>query len=211
MRKAMIAVALACLAAPISAPISAQDTADPQTDAQWLAWVPAAEMVEMPALVFEESERTAADYNQFFYFHRADTTFATALADLRACDGFSRDLSREGNSSFAHIVEGARRGGRAGGGALGAPLGGALGGAIGRSIAQGPAEREELRKKYRINIRRCMFLSGYARYGLTERLWKDLAFDIADDDLTEEERQRSLLAQARAASAGLPVGAMLGL
>ena len=55
--------------------------------------VPDEAKVVLPKLDVVTTEADAADFDKYFYFHRADTAFPVALADLRECDGYARGLS----------------------------------------------------------------------------------------------------------------------
>jgi hypothetical protein len=83
-------------------------------------------------------------------------------------------------------------------------MAGALGGAIGSAMADaifGSAERRRLR---RVNLRTCMGFKGYARFGLNKDLWQSFNFEEGNRTVPDEERQKYLQMQAKAAIAGRP-------
>jgi len=162
--------------------------------------VPTADSVDMPELAFEEQQSDIDSYEKYYYFHRPDTDFATALTDIRECDGHARGLFR-GNSSVdmgpAMIQYGV--------------LGGAVGGILGAAIGDAIYGSAEIRRKRRINMRRCMFFKGYGRYGLEKGLWEEFNFEEGNSSVPEEDRQRMLTQQALVASGPQPTAQELGL
>ncbi len=58
-----------------------------------LTAIPDQASVVMPELTFAATPEIEAVYDKYYYFHRADTNFTTALADLRECDAFARGLT----------------------------------------------------------------------------------------------------------------------
>lgn len=201
MRFAILA-ASAMLAA--ATPAVAQDTAEattarkPANDAEWRAWMPEEAAISMPALVFAESPEDATNYQKYYYFHRPDTSFADALADIRQCDEFARGLY--GGDYYPNPAYTALYG-----------VGGALGGAIGGAMAQAIYGSAEERRKRRVNMRRCMSFKGYQRYGLSKDLWQEFNFEEGNREVPEAERQRMLAMQAKVASGPLPSTKGLGL
>lgn len=170
------------------------------TDVDWMAWVPVQDTVERPELAFEERQSDIDNYEKYYYFHRQDTEFETALADIRECDAHARGLFR-GNSSVdmgpAMIQYGV--------------LGGAVGGILGAAIGDAIYGSAEIRRKRRINMRRCMFFKGYDRYGLDKDLWEEFNFEEGNSSVLEEDRQRMLAQQALVASGPQPTAQELGL
>jgi hypothetical protein len=191
-------VAVAMLAA--AAPAVAQDGAGakPVTDVEWRAWVPDQAAVSMPALAFAERPEDASNYQKYYYFHRADTSFADALTDIRQCDEFARGLY--GGDYYPDPAYTAMYG-----------VGGALGGAIGGALAQAIYGSAEERRKRRVNMRRCMSFKGYERYGLSKDLWEKFNFEEGNRSVPEAERQQMLAMQAKVASGPLPSTEGLGL
>lgn len=154
--------------------------------------------VKMPKLDFTPAPTDAADYDKYYYFHRADTDFATAYADILECDGYARGL-------IAHV------------GDVQVPypytytLGGAIGGALGNVFAAAVFGSGEKRRVRRMNMRACMHFKGYARYGLSKALWNEFNFEEGLSGVKDEERAAYLQQQARVASSAAPQGKELGL
>ncbi len=188
MKLRVIAVALACA----SAPVLAQNAAAPQTDAEWRAWVPNPASQTMPDLSFVESESDIENYDKYFYFHRADTTFPEALRDVRECDARARRMWRGEAADKQEIAAG--------------PYG--LVGAAAQAFIFGPAQDRLFR---RANLRRCMFFKGYSRYGLAKPNWEAFNFQRVDGDLVEADIQAMLVRQALVASGPAPEAKALGL
>jgi len=145
----------------------------------------------LPDLNFTPSPQAAEDFDKYFYFHRAETDFATAYADLQECDGYARGLSfRTVGGPVPYPYAGT--------------LAGALGGAIGSALADavwGSAERRRLR---RVNMRTCMGFKGYRIYGLPKSIWEQFNFEEGNAHIEEGRRQQLLQLQARAASGPAP-------
>jgi hypothetical protein len=140
--------------------------------------------IPLPELAFQPSPEAEADYDKYFYFHREDTDFATAYADLRECDGFARGLSARGTPVYGTGI-----------------FGDAIGSAISDAI-YGSAERRRLR---RLNMRTCMGFKGYRIYGLPKELWQRFNFEEGNAHIPDGERQRLLRIQARVASGPTPL------
>lgn len=154
--------------------------------------------IKMPELAFKPGPNDTGNYDKYFYFHRADTDYATAFADIAECDGYARGLqSGDHYVDTPYIYQGT--------------LGGALGSAIGNAIAAaifGSAEKRRLR---RMNLRSCMHFKGYGRYGLSKDLWTEFNFEEGLSGVTEAVRLERLKRQALVASAAKPQGEELGL
>ena len=152
--------------------------------------------VPLPDLAFEPDEEDVRNYDKYFYFHRADTDFETAYADLQECDAHARGFTYYAGTTVPIYQFGV--------------LGGALGGAIGSVMADaiwGSAERRRMR---RVNMRVCMGFKGYRTYGLPKDLWQQFNFDEGLTQVEERRRQRLLQIQARVASGPTPeVGEMV--
>ncbi len=141
--------------------------------------------IPMPELAFTPDEESQRNYFKYFYFHRADTDFATAYADIRECDDYTRDLAIRGN---------------------GAMFGGGLLGAIAADAISGAGARREQR---RMIMRTCMGYKGYSAFGLRKDLWEAFNFDEGNSSPPEPQRQAMLRVQARVASGPRPtVGEM---
>jgi hypothetical protein len=153
--------------------------------------------IEIPDLAFEETQSEIDNYEKYFYFHRDETDFETALADIRECDDYARGLSftagnQPANYPYAGTV----------GGALGSAIGSALSDAI-----HGSAER---RKQRRLNLRTCMFFKDYKRYGLTKDIWVQIGFEEGNGLLSDAERAPFILKQAKIASGPKPLAKDMG-
>lgn len=138
----------------------------------------------LPDLNFTPDADAINSYDKYFYFHRAETEFATAYADIQECDNYARGLGVRVNSGYAL------------GGALGTPLGNAISDAI-----YGSAARRALR---RVNMRNCMGYKGYTAYGLPKSIWEQFNFEEGNSHVPEDRRQQFLRLQARAASGPEP-------
>jgi len=156
--------------------------------------------IAMPDLSFTPNAGDARDYDKYFYFHRADTDFATAYADLQECDNYARGLPRRslGYAATPYPYNGTMAG------ALGGALGNALAGAI--ANARFSAQRRQQR---RVIMRTCMRFKGYQAFGLRKSLWENFNFEEGNRRVEEGERQRLLQLQARVASGPRPTVAEL--
>lgn len=153
--------------------------------------------IPLPDLTFVPDEEDIRNYQKYFYFHRADTDFASAYADLQECDGYARGL--------AYSV---------GGGPVPYPyagtVAGAIGGAIGSAMADAIFGSAERRRQRRLNMRTCMTFKGYRTYGLRKSLWEEFNFEEGNTRVEEARRQRLLQIQARVASGPTPqIGEMV--
>ena len=144
--------------------------------------------IPMPELTFVPDEEIQRNYFKYFYFHRADTAFESAYADLRECDDYTRDLA-------------ARVGYTGGGGLVGGLFGSVLANAI-----HGSAER---RMQRRVIMRTCMGFKGYTAFGLRKDLWEAFNFDEGNSSPSETRRQEMLMMQARVASGPRPAAGEL--
>ncbi len=143
-------------------------------------------MVTVPELAFSETPETTQTYDKYFYFHRDGTTFETAYADVRECDGFARGLtSGTTHNSVYSPSAGA--------------LGNAVGGAIGTAVADAVFGSAQRRVQRRTNMRVCMGYKGYQRYGLPRDIWKQFNFEEGNSAPTENARQLFLQQQAKIA------------
>jgi hypothetical protein len=175
-----------CVAQPVlgQQPVALGRAIDPST-------------IPLPNLSFVPDEEDIRNYDKYFYFHRAETDFATAYADIQECDGYARGLSH-----------------RVAGGPVPYPyagtVAGAIGGAIGSAMADAIFGSAERRRQRRLNMRTCMTFKGYRTYGLRKSLWQEFNFDEGLGSVEEERRQRLLQMQARAASGPAPqIGEMV--
>lgn len=154
--------------------------------------------VTMPDLQFSETPQDIADYDKYYYFHRAETSFEAALADLRECDGFASGL----NSSVTYQAVPYPYAGT---------MGGAIGGVVGNALAEAIYGSAEKRRVRRVNMRRCMGYKGYARFGLQKDLWQKFNFEEGLSKKPGETRQIMLAQQAKVASGERPTAKELGL
>lgn len=154
--------------------------------------------VKMPVLAFTPGATDAASYDKYYYFHRPDTDFVTAYADLRECDGYARGLSSGiGYTETPYPYAGT--------------MAGALGGAIANVMIMAIFGSGEKRRLRRVNMRTCMHFKGYDRYGLNKDLWSEFNFEEGLSGITEKDRERYLRQQALVASSATPQGKVLGL
>lgn len=151
--------------------------------------------VEMPKLDFTATPEIEADFDKYFYFHRADTSFAEALADIRECDALASGANFYGGADSSAIAAASAQYG-----ALAAGIGGAIGSAMADAIF-GSAQR---RKMHRINMRNCMAFKDYQRYGLSRDLWTEFNFEEGMGRKKEDVREAALRQQAKVASGPAP-------
>lgn len=179
----------------VASAAGAQD-AKPKVDPMTV--VPDPATVPMPKLDFVSNPLIEADFDKYYFFNRANTTFEEALADLRDCDGFARGLSsgykyQEAPYPYTYTMAGA--------------AGGVIANVMIAAIF-GSAEKRRLR---RVNMRRCMGYRGYARFGLEKDLWQEFNFEEGFSGEGEDKRQAMLAQQAKVASGPRPAGKELGL
>jgi hypothetical protein len=188
----------------LAVPGLAQDAADNAAAAEGAAAsvpLPDPATIAMPNLAVSPTEADAQDFDKYFYFHRADTTFAQAWADISECDALSSGIAyRAGGAEPYPGYYGTNYG-----------IGGVIGAAIGSALADaihGSAERREIRRE---NMRNCMGFKGYQRFGLPKDVWEQFHFEEGNGRKPEDERRMALLQQAVAASAVRPQGQELGI
>lgn len=179
----------------VASAAGAQD-AKPKVDPMTV--VPDPATVAMPKLDFASTPLIEADFDKYYFFNRANTTFEEALADLRDCDGFARGLSsgykyQEAPYPYTYTMAGA--------------AGGVIANVMIAAIF-GSAEKRRLR---RVNMRRCMGYRGYDRFGLEKDLWQEFNFEEGFSGEGEDKRQAMLAQQAKVASGPRPAGKELGL
>jgi len=155
-----------------------------------------AKALVMPALAFTPTVEDPANYDKYYYFHRKDTDFATAYADVSECDGYARGIVstyryQDAPYPYAGTVAGA--------------VGGALANAMMAAIFV-PGEKRRMR---RVNMRQCMGFKGYARYGLSKDKWEPFNFEEGTGAEKEESRIKALKLQALVASAAVPTAEAL--
>jgi hypothetical protein len=153
------------------------------------------EAVAMPSLAYTPDPTIAADFDKYFFFHRPDTDFAHAYADITECDSLASGINFYMGANDAAIASAMSQYGALAGG-----IGGALGGLMADAIF-GSAERRRIK---RINLRNCMFYKGYDRYGLKKDLWQEFHFEEGLSRENAKDREAALLKQARVASGPKP-------
>lgn len=195
LRLGALALPTAALAANVNA---VEPGAQPKTDQEWMVWVPGPETLKAPELAFVPNENDASNYEKYYYFHRAGTSFAEALGDIRFCDELARGLATR--DYYPNPGTTAMYG-----------LGGAIGGAIGGALANAIYGSAEKRAKRRTNMRRCMHFQGYDRYGLSKERWETFNFEEGNSTVPEAERQQMLATQALVATGAKPATENLGL
>lgn len=167
-------------------------TTDPSTE------VPDPTSVTMPDLGDKPLAGADGAFDKYYFFHRDDVSFASALADLRECDDFARGavtVSRlsgpvaiYGNSVFPRADGSGETGSNV---SFRGPSVTALGDAFLSADA---------RKARRINMRRCMHYKGYQRFGIDKTLWQKFNFEEGYSSIAEADRQYMLAQQAKVAS-----------
>ncbi|WP_225207829.1 hypothetical protein [Novosphingobium huizhouense] len=163
--------------------------------------IPSPEGLTMPTLAFTATAQDELDYDKYFYFHRADTTFAQAYADIKECDALSSGSSIYYDSSSATAAA------MANSSVLAAGVGGAIAGAMMDAIFGSSARREQRRQ----NLRNCMHFKDYQRYGLSHELWSEFNFEEGNGRKKEGVRNDALALQALVASGPAPKTKELGL
>lgn len=148
--------------------------------------------VEAPDTAFQETPEDAQLFDKYFFFHRPDTSFDLAFADISECDALASGISFSayGSGTVPYPYAGT--------------MAGALGGAIGGMMADaifGSAERRRIR---RVNMRNCMGFKGYMRYGMERERWQQFHFEEGFGRVDEEKRQTFLMKQAKVASGATP-------
>ena len=183
---------LVASAALFSSLAFAQPAPDPMTV------IPDPASIAMPKLEFTATPVIEADFDKYFFFNRADTSFEQALGDLRECDGFARGLTsgyRYQEAPYPYTYTAA----------------GVAGGLIANVMISAIFGSSEKRRLRRLNMRRCMGYKGYQRYGLEKDLWQEFHFEEGFSGETEVKRQAMLAQQAKVAAGPRPAGKELGL
>ncbi len=146
--------------------------------------------VQTPDTKFVETPADAQDFEKYFYFHRENTSFDEAYADIKECDALASGISYYGGQRNGYY------------GQYG--IGGAIGGAIGNALADaifGSAQRRKIR---RTNLRNCMSYKEYQRFGLEKQRWQGFNFEEGNGREKEATREADLLMQAKVASGPKP-------
>lgn len=158
--------------------------------------------VKLPDTTFEETDLIVADYDKYFYFQRADTSFDEAWADITECDALASGIRTYGKFDASQAIVNS---------GLYSPLAAGVGGAIGSAVADAIFGSSERRKVRRINIRNCMGFKGYSRFGLERELWQAFNFEEGLTKTEAGKREIKLMMQARLASAPMSNAKELGL
>lgn len=154
--------------------------------------------VAMPVLAYTLGADDAQDFDKYFYFHRPQTDFATAHADITECDGYAQGLSSGmGYQQVPYPYAGT--------------LGGVIGGAIGNALANAIFGSGEKRRVRRLNMRQCMHFKGYDRYGLPKSVWETFNFEEGHGSVEPARRALFLKQQALVAATATPTGEVIGL
>lgn len=183
----------ALLAVPLAGSLQAQAVESGRITGQFSDAQIAA--VRMPALAFDETAEDVENYEKYFYFHRPETGFDEAYADIVECDALSSGVSIYRGADDAAIASAAIQYG------VGPAM---IGGAIASVLIDAVVGSAERRKARRLNMRTCMYYKGYDRYGLRKDLWQEFNFDEGNGREDEDDRSRALLMQARVASSPRP-------
>ena len=179
MRTSLVALSLAALLVQAPAPARAQD----------MGGLPDPGAIPIPDLSGGRDPAVVSNGWKYFYYWRADTSFAAAFADFSECYRFMPVAnSSPGVPMFAPwedkpATEIVTRGIQ--------PYG--LVGAVIGEIVAGPL----VRRAHQSRLRRCMEPRGYQRYPLQERRW---------EQLTDNFSPASIAMQAKAASGPAPDG-----
>jgi hypothetical protein len=147
--------------------------------------------IPMPNISFTPTSGDERDFDKYFFFHRPDTDFATAYADLRECDRYSGGV---------RYMAGYRPPTSAMGGLLPALIGESERQTVANGQVVGPTQR----RRRRVNMRTCMEFKGYGTYGIPKSLWLAFNFDEKTESVEGAERQHYLQLQARVASGPTP-------
>jgi hypothetical protein len=183
----------------VSAPAPAAEAAAAPAAAE--ATIPSPEGLAMPKLDFTATPEIEQDYDKYFYFHRANTSFAEAYVDIHECDALASGSSIYFNSSTATAAA------LANSSVLAAGVGGAIAGAMMDAIFGSSARRAQRRQ----NVRNCMHFKDYKRYGLSRDLWTEFNFEEGMGRKKEGVRNDALALQALVASGPAPTTKELGL
>jgi hypothetical protein len=179
--------ALIALLSGVASPALAQAAAAPDLRAD----VPDPATVHMPELTFTSSPEIEGNFDKYYYFHRDDTGFAEALADLRECDDYARGMATRSGPTGTPYGETLY------------PMAYTAGGVLGNALLSGIGAAmlsADARAARRIDMRRCMHYKGYQRFGLEKGLWQKFNFEEGYASIAEADRQRMLAQQARVAS-----------
>jgi hypothetical protein len=188
-------------ATSVEAPAPAQAATAPSQARQTIYELPDPATLKMPVLAYQTTPEIEADFDKYFYFHRENTSFPEAFADIKECDALASGSSiYMGGDNAAMNAAVAQYG-----------MAGALGGVIGNVLADAIFGSAARRQQRRINLRNCMGFKGYGRYGLRSDLWKEFNFEEGHGRKKEGVREEALELQALVASGPKPQTKELGL
>ncbi len=158
--------------------------------------------VPMPDIAFVPTEADRADFDKYFFFHRSDTDFATAYADLDECDNYAAGRPTGPQMDMSYLLAMQNQAMAQYGAAAGA-AGGLIGGMIVGAIvdAQMAAQRRKLRRGI---MRHCMAFKGYSAFGLSKAKWTTFNFEEGWSAEAEDSRMHYLRLQAKVASGPRP-------
>lgn len=185
----------ATLALLVAVPVAGQAQAIKTEPPMKIFTAAEVEAVAMPDLAFKPDPLIAQDFDKYFYFHRPDTDFSQAYADITECDSLA-----SGINFYMGADSSAMAGAMANYGVLAGGIGGAIGGLMADAIF-GSAERRRIK---RVNLRNCMYFKGYDRYGLEKDLWQAFHFEEGLSRENAKDREAALMKQARVASGPKP-------
>ena len=151
------------------------------------------EAVAVPDLAYEPDPEIEADFEKYFFFHREDTSFDQAFADITECDALAHGMN--------HVAIGWRTTSPERRDIFGPVVGSSMALLDPMDAIFGSGERRWIR---RYNIRTCMFYKGYDRYGLEKKLWQAFHFEEGFSRENARDRLTALLKQARVASGPKP-------
>jgi len=179
----MMMAALCCAAPalaerPVYAPLLPAAKVDPAT-------------IATPVLDFTPTPEIERNYVKYFYFHRDNTDFDSALADLRECDQYARKMSNAAPAinvpyPYTNTMAGA---------------GGGLIAALIIDATKGSADRRSMR---RVTMGNCMSFKQYKTYGLPKDLWQEFNWEEGFSEPEGTERLAKLRMQAKVASGPRP-------
>jgi hypothetical protein len=164
--------------------------------------IPDPSKLTMPQLEFTPTAAEEDDFNKYFYFHRDNTSFEEAYADIRECDALA-----SGSSIYMGGDPGVNAAATAQYGLLPSAVGGAIA-SVAMDAIFGSAARREQR---RVNLRNCMGFKQYQRYGLSRDLWTAFNFEEGLGRKREPVRLQAIAIQALVASGPKPHTKDLGL
>lgn len=158
--------------------------------------------VPMPNISFTPTPSDIDSYQKYFIFHRDQTSFETAYADLDECDNYAsgRPNGPQMDMTMMNAMQNSMMSQY---GVIAGGAGGIIGGMIAGAIieAQMAADRRKLRRGI---MRTCMGFKGYSAFGLAKSLWTEFNFEEGWRQTGEERRMHLLRLQAKVASGPRP-------